>query len=82
MWQVTTLLNSIDEVQAQPQRTEADLTALREQLTAQGETVKLAKAVSSLSCFNSVQSRTIQDDAVDFPFAIYLSCWTNGGYCY
>ena len=49
MWQVTTLLNSIDEVQAQPQRTEADLTALREQLTAQGETVKLAKAVSSLS---------------------------------
>lgn len=48
MLQVTTLLNSIDEVQAQPQRTEADLTALREKLTAQGETVKSAKAVSSL----------------------------------
>ena len=46
--QVTTLLNSIDEVQAQPQHTEADLAALREALTMQGEAVKAIKAVRAL----------------------------------
>lgn len=43
--QVTTLLNSVDEVQRQPQRTEADLQLLREQAAEQGLTVKAAKAV-------------------------------------
>ena len=38
-------MNSIDEVQKLPQRTEADLAALREGVTAQGEAVKAAKAV-------------------------------------
>ena len=42
---MTTLLNGIDEVQQQPQHSEADLAALREQVAAQGETVKAAKAV-------------------------------------
>ena len=54
VWQVTTLLNSVDEVLAQPQHSEADLTALREALTAQGEAVKAIKAVRALSVCTTV----------------------------
>ena len=57
--QVTTLMSSIDEVQKQPQLTEADLAALREKSAAQGEAVKAAKAVRpapALPCFQELEA--------------------------